>query len=717
MSLRDACERTHFLLNGGVPSLLGEVLDATETPALLLRREGRDLVVTWATRFSPPSLLFSDSAALLEKLFPPCETFPAAHTLATLLPEETAEFFGDVPWSRAICLRSARWVFYLLLGSSEIPPGLEAELPYLVRLFAMWQDHLAVSDLEMRLSRLSYHLLVTEAAFSSIFEPLPVEYFATFLGDVLSEGVFAVSVQVILDEGHSWRPLLGARDILPRREGVFKSRRTAPAPIPVDEEHAKTLGASNLLLLRQKRIHVVLPLSGGKTTLFCFLSWASPPEQEVLHFLSLFAHVASKALEMNALQVENAERLEAISEKIFAVRGLHEASLYLLALQDREQFLTAATDVLGEMTQTSSLTLVTWQPESSGYVLHSLRNAQGGVRRDGRLLVQNVAPVAAETIPFCTEGLSFPEAPTAERLFAAASPFWKERRVARTLFFKGKEGLLGMAGLAPSVTGEHYGDPDTVEILASTIAVGLERLFLLERTLAQKEAAERWMHLSRLLRELANIIHRIRDADLFLESLLRILRNVLRTEDIRLALAGNPVPASAKLLSLAEESEEPRVWKDAEAGEILVVPLRRGTLLVGALGIPPLTDFPLRSVETSELFALLASLVAPHLAELTERAVWRRRNVLDLRALAGQAIREGMEKLREDGIGGVLAARRGEEALSRAQEDAAELVVYLPGKVLALLPFGWTEEMRDIFPSDEGWDIAEEVETILSMFP
>ena len=699
--LRDFCDRMSFVLDGGVLSLLEERLGREPGSTVVLQEAGRALSVVAAVRFVPASLSFSEGLNALEGLFAPeAPTSACGAHVAEPSPEVEPLFEGH--WREVVRLAGGRWRYYLLC-SEPLSPALRGDLGTFARLMGLWQDHQALTPLETRLSRLSYTLMAARSAIASIFEPMPVEYFASFLGDVLRESVFTRRLAVLEDRKTSWRHLWGEPRYEPERQGVFRETRILPSPLAVDEDHAHVLGSANLAALRALGIHVVLPLVGGPHRLFALMGWERAPSEEDMNFLALFVHVASKALEISALHEENQRQLAEVSSKVFAMEGLHASTLHLMRQHTRPSLLEAACDILREMSQTSRLELVIWKPQAGAYVLHGARGGEaphpeevlhrglleGDVPREGLL--------AGDEIGFFCEKY-MPELQT----------LCRNRGLERLLLLGNQSTLYGVVGLAPAVTGGLYGDPMAMKTLAGSVVVGLERCQLLERITEHRDALDRRLLFMRLLRDIAEKVQEIHNLDLLCESVESSLRLALGAQPPYLILQGDQNSGRAELLAQAMKLEVPRVVTLLSGRPMLLTPLWSGRRCWGTIAVSSLEGVSLHSEEAEELFSLLAPLVAPRLASLMESRVWRRGHALDVDAMVRHELRLELERLESGGMEGELIVRPGRAPLNPGQEEMARLVVLGWEWTWCLVPFGWDEEMREIFSPEEGWKRATE---------
>ena len=206
-------------------------------------------------------------------------------------------------------------------------------------------------------------ILATKSTLASIFEPMPLEYFASFVADVLRESLFPKSISILKDEGGHLSLLAGKMDVLPPREGIYAQAILPSAPV-LDQGSAP--------------YRAVLPIAEAETRLFCVLEWEDLPDGEMLHFLELLGNLASRALAINSLRSKNTLAASQASSRDFTILSLSSVLKALRDEGDRSRFLALAADVFLEMGQMSECLLSVWDGEHGGYALAEHRS--GGVR-------------------------------------------------------------------------------------------------------------------------------------------------------------------------------------------------------------------------------------------------------------------------------------------------------------------------------------------------
>ena len=347
-------EQMDFVLSGGALKLLTDFLAPKVPSALILVPRGADLHILDAVGTNPTQLILPGEALRLRSLFSsrpavsPCE-----------LEQAQTEKEG---WPWGLRMRGPHWEVYILLREKADESLLDELKPY-AGLVRLWQQFQRIDANEGKLSRLSYMILATKSTLASIFEPMPLEYFASFVTDVLRESLFPKSVSILKDEGGRLSLLAGKMDVLPPREGIYAQTILPSAPV---------------LNHGPAPYRVVLPIAEAETRLFCILEWEDLPDSEMLHFLELLGNLASRAIAINSLRSKNTLAASQASSGDFTILSLSSVLRALRDEEDRSRFLALAADVFLEMGQMSECLLSVWDGEREGYVLAEHRS--GGVR-------------------------------------------------------------------------------------------------------------------------------------------------------------------------------------------------------------------------------------------------------------------------------------------------------------------------------------------------
>lgn len=370
--MKDLFERTEFLLNGGVLTLLSDSLAAHAARGVILRPEGEDLTVLEAFGAGVESLFLKGRARDIQNAFPSPFLREAYDVAAAPLP-------GEWPWG--IRLRGRDWVFFILL-SEEPPKELIDHMPSFAGLLSLWQKHQKTAGTEERLSKLAYMVLATKSTLASVFEPMGLDYFGAFLCDVLTESLFPSRLSVVLDKGGRLSHLDGEDIQMPPRKGIFARDILSPVPVRLEESMRDSIGEAVFHDLAGEW-SAILPIIGGDVRLFCLLRWETLPGEEALNFMELLGNVASKALSMSAMREEKERNMQELSRRAFLLNALHEAALKFLEQTSKEELLLQILDIFSEMTQAPRAVLVAWQPHAGGYVVFASKE-DGILQRTGR---------------------------------------------------------------------------------------------------------------------------------------------------------------------------------------------------------------------------------------------------------------------------------------------------------------------------------------------
>ena len=357
-------EQMDFVLSGGALKSLTDFLAPKVPSALILVPRGADLHILDAVGTKPTQLILQGEALRLRSLFSnrpavsPCE-LEQARTEKEGCEREKGER-EEWPWG--LRMRGPHWEVYVLLREKADESLLDELKPY-AGMVRLWQQFQRIDANESKLSRLSYMILATKSTLASIFEPMPLEYFASFVTDVLHESLFPKSVSILKDEGGRLSLLAGKMDVLPPREGVYAQTILPSAPV---------------LNHGPAPYRVVLPIAEAETRLFCVLEWEDLPDSEVLHFLELLGNLASRAIAINSLRSQNTLAASQASSGDFTILSLSSVLKALRNEEDHARFLALAADVFLEMGQMSECLLSVWDGERGGYTL--VEHRSGGVR-------------------------------------------------------------------------------------------------------------------------------------------------------------------------------------------------------------------------------------------------------------------------------------------------------------------------------------------------
>ncbi|MBQ2617510.1 MAG: hypothetical protein IJF90_11700, partial [Synergistaceae bacterium] len=265
-NINELYNRIDFLINGGAVKTLTDFLTASNVKAVIAEPGVPGLLnVIDAAGLVPSSLTLEDK-------------------ISTLFPKSVAKEAFELDYSEeaeAVRIKGSQWELYILLKDKpESPASFIAELKPYAGLIMLWETSRKISDTEKKLSRLSYMILATKSTLASIFEPMPLQYFASFLADVLQESLFPKSIVILRDEGSYLTVFNGKADNIPERKGIYASQILPPTPIVVKSDSPA---------------EVVLPVAEGDCRLFCLIQWEELPDDQTMNFLELLGNLAVRA--------------------------------------------------------------------------------------------------------------------------------------------------------------------------------------------------------------------------------------------------------------------------------------------------------------------------------------------------------------------------------------------------------------------------------------
>lgn len=459
--MKELFEKTNYLLEGGVISLLSDYLSIHASRGLIARAEGADLAVLDAFGAPVESLFLEGAADLAGAAFP-------SPPLRTAFDAGAAPIAGEWPW--AIRLRGRGWCFFILLGE-EPSKELMDQLPAFCGLLGLWQLHQKMEGAEERLSRTAYMILATKNTLASIFEPMGLDYFGSFLHDVISESLFPSKLSLLLDDGRTLSVLEGEDTGLPPRKGLFSRAILSPAPIKVEEAHREFIG-DQVFDLIARDWQAVLPIPGGSSRLFCLLGWDKLPDEEAFNFMELLANVASKALSLAALNEERENHIAGLSRGTFMLRALHGAALTFMEQDSKEELLLRILDIFSEMAQAPGSLIVAWQPSAGGYI-HFASRREGRLEKKGAFAGFPLGIIEGDRPESCSPGdakdlfrragvpdlASLEELEDMDRIF----PLWDGMK------------LAGFTAVSKPLSGTSTMDEQTLGILAGTASVALKK--------------------------------------------------------------------------------------------------------------------------------------------------------------------------------------------------------------------------------------------------
>jgi len=322
-----------FTLSGGALRSLAGFLAPKVSAALIVCPKDNDLEIVDALGTTASGLFLHGWAPKLTSAF----KAPAKNKKFEV---NFAQLDGEWPW--AVAIRGKQWAFYVLLRES--PEEMIAELTPIAGLIALWQEHQYMITAEERLSRMSYMILATKSSLPSIFEPMPLDYYASFLADVLRESLFPRSLSIFKDNGEAL-VTIGGDDQPPERKGLYAQSILPPSPIVTKSDAPP--------------YEVALPIV-EPSRLFCVTKWDKLPEKETLDFLELIGNLASRAMTINSLRAKNVTEMNRVFSSEYTMLALSETLNALKSRKSRQDLLSMTADIFTEIDKMEECLIVAW---------------------------------------------------------------------------------------------------------------------------------------------------------------------------------------------------------------------------------------------------------------------------------------------------------------------------------------------------------------------
>ena len=360
-NINELQKKIDFLVNGGALQLLTDFLNNKGIKALIVEPDkSGGLSVIDAAGVVPESLKVNDEVTSL---------------FAKGIARESYELDfseGTKSWPGVIRIRGAHWQIYILLKDkpANVSALLDELKPY-AGLVNLWQAFKNISDTEKKLSSLSYMILATKSTLASIFEPMPLQYFASFLADVLQESLFPKSVVILKDEGSYLTVFNGQADSIPERKGIYASQILPPAPVITHSDSPA---------------EVVLPVAEGNCRLFCVIKWDKLPDEQTMNFLELLGNLAVRAIAINNLRAQSKQAEASISSGEFTVLSLSNVLKILRGAETREKFYSLLVDIFTEQSRMNNCIFASWNASRKGYSVAEHRTGHVKAAADTTLL-------------------------------------------------------------------------------------------------------------------------------------------------------------------------------------------------------------------------------------------------------------------------------------------------------------------------------------------
>ena len=401
ININELYRQTDFLVNGGVLKSLTDFLNSKNIHALVVEPVNSEtLNVIDAAGLVPQSLTLDDS---ITKHF----TRGIAREAFEL---ELAD--GTDEWPSVIRIIGAEWEIYILMKEKQNDSAafIEELKPY-AGLLRLWQMFRKINDTEKKLSRLSYMILATKNTLASIFEPMPLQYFASFITDVLQESLFPKSVVILKDEGNYLTVFNGQADSIPERTGIYASQILPPAPIITKSESP---------------VEVILPIAEGDCRLFCVIHWDKIPDEQTMNFLELLGNLAVRAIAINNLRARSRQAEVSISSGEFTVLSLSNVLKILRGADDKNRFLSLLVDIFMEQSRMNNCIFASWNASRKGYAINEQRTGHVKTNPDTTLLPSSNGPVESQKISEQHYDLSSASPDAIFRSWGLAGCPWKE---------------------------------------------------------------------------------------------------------------------------------------------------------------------------------------------------------------------------------------------------------------------------------------------------
>ncbi len=400
-NINELYSKIDFLMSGGALKILTDFLNEKNIKALVVESSAPGtLSVIDAAGVVPQSLTLKDD---ITKLF--------SHNIAREAFEiDFAE--ASSTWPGVVRVRGAHWEVYILLKDKPASPDtLIKELKPYAGIIRLWQTSRKISDTEKKLSRLSYMILATKNTLASIFEPMPLQYFASFLTDVLQESLFPKSVVILKDEGSYLTLFNGQADSIPERTGIYAAQILPPTPVVVKNDSP---------------VEVILPVAEGDCRLFCVIHWDELPDDQTMNFLELLGNLAVRAIAINNLRLQS-QRAEAnISAGEFTVLSLSNVLKVLRGAEDKARFFSLLVDIFMEQCRMTNCLLAVWNKSRKGYTLAERRTGHIRAEVDTTLLPSSSGAVAGDKVSESHYDLSVSSPDAIFRSWGLAGCPWKD---------------------------------------------------------------------------------------------------------------------------------------------------------------------------------------------------------------------------------------------------------------------------------------------------
>ena len=401
MNINEIYRQTDFLVSGGALKGLTDFLNSKGIHALVVEPENSEtLNVIDAAGLIPQSLTLNDNVTQLFSKGVPHEAFEL----------ELSEANNE--WPCVIQIKGADWKIYILMKEKQNDPAkLIEELKPYAGLLRLWRTFKKIDETEKKLSRLSYMILATKSTLASIFEPMPLQYFASFLTDVIQESLFPKSIVILKDEGNYLTVFNGKADSIPERRGIYSSQILPPTPVITKTEAP---------------VEVILPVAEGDCRLFCIIHWDNIPDEQTMNFLELLGNLAVRAIAINNLRARSRQAEASISSGEFTVLSLSNVLKILRGADDKNRFLSLLVDIFMEQSRMNNCMFASWNASRKGYTINEQRTGHVKANADPTLLPSSNGPVESSKVSEAYYDLSSSSPDSIFRSWGLAGCPWKE---------------------------------------------------------------------------------------------------------------------------------------------------------------------------------------------------------------------------------------------------------------------------------------------------
>ena len=361
------CEQIDFILHGGLWVRITEELEKHTKSALIVEIRNEDVVVMEAVNAELDRLVFKGVANELSSCLPKVPPIQKLYFDNFSIPA-ISRF---EKWSNAIRFHGNEWNILILMAENPPQELLDNLVPYL-DVISHWVSLRRSTQLEDRLSALSYMILTTKNILASVFEPMNLEYFAVFLHSVLKESFFARKIAIYVDDGTSMKLLAGDSLGTPERVGIFAKKLLSPTPIMYKDEEAQKIGLDSQFVVGKSVF--ILPVTCSHADkvdyrLFCVGVLEKTNAKEMLDFMELIGNVASKALEISHLNKSAEKNLRQLTMRSYTVAAFYNVLKRLVSFQERIELLSFLLSFFSETSQAEKIKLVVYDHKECKYFL------------------------------------------------------------------------------------------------------------------------------------------------------------------------------------------------------------------------------------------------------------------------------------------------------------------------------------------------------------